>query len=178
MEIFLDSETLLTALGIFSIRVLSIAIDTVRMISVLRGKKVIAWILGVATSMLFVISIGWVMADLTNPLKVAAYSIGFATGTVVGIDLEKKMAMGHMFLTIISSNRGARLAEALRDAGYAVTEIPARGKDGSVSMLELAFERKDREKIQAMITDIDPDAFITSRDVEPLHRGYWGGQRR
>ncbi len=178
MEFLFDSESLLTALGIFSIRVLSIAIDTVRMISVLRGKKVIAWILGVATSMLFVISIGWVMADLNNPLKVAAYSIGFATGTVVGIDLEKKMAMGHMFFTIISSNRGSELADALRGAGYAVTEIPARGKDGSVSMLELAFERKDMEKIKAKITDIDPDAFITSRDVQPLHRGYWGDQRR
>jgi uncharacterized protein YebE (UPF0316 family) len=144
---------------------------------VLRGKKVIAWVLGVATSMLFVLSIGWVMSDLSNPLKIVAYSVGFATGTVVGMNLEKKMAMGHMFLTVISSSRGAELAEALRNAGYAVTEIPARGKDGMVSMLELGVERKDMPKIQSMITGIDPDAFITSRDIEPVHRGYWGNQR-
>ncbi len=177
METFLDPEAWLSALGIFSVRVLCIAIDTVRMILVLRGNKVMAWILGVATSFLFVISIGWVMADLSNPLKIAAYSIGFAAGTVMGMDIEKKMAMGHIFFTIISSNRGPELAEALRGAGYAVTEIPARGKDGTVSMLELAVERKNLDKVKTMITDLDPDAFVTSRDVEPLHRGYWGGQR-
>ncbi|RJQ40534.1 MAG: DUF2179 domain-containing protein [Anaerolineaceae bacterium] len=177
MEFLLDPMAWLSALGIFLVRVLSIALDTVRMISVLRGKKVIAWVLGVATSMLFVLSIGWVMSDLSNPLKIVAYSVGFATGTVVGMNLEKKMAMGHMFLTVISSSRGAELAEALRNAGYAVTEIPARGKDGMVSMLELGVERKDMPKIQSMITGIDPDAFITSRDIEPVHRGYWGNQR-
>jgi uncharacterized protein YebE (UPF0316 family) len=177
VEFLLDPMAWLSALGIFLVRVLSIALDTVRMISVLRGKKVIAWVLGVATSMLFVLSIGWVMSDLSNPLKIVAYSVGFATGTVVGMNLEKKMAMGHMFLTVISSSRGAELAEALRNAGYAVTEIPARGKDGMVSMLELGVERKDMPKIQSMITGIDPDAFITSRDIEPVHRGYWGNQR-
>lgn len=177
MEVFLDPMAWLSALGIFLVRVLSIALDTVRMISVMRGKKAIAWVLGVATSVLFVLSIGWVMADLSNPLKIAAYSVGFAYGTIVGMNLEKKMAMGHTFLTVISSSRGAELVEALRSAGYAVTEIPARGKDGMVSMLELGAERKDLVKIQGMITGIDPDAFITSRDIEPVHRGYWGGQR-
>lgn len=177
MEFLLDPQAWIAAIGIFLLRVLSIAIDTVRMISVLRGKKTIAWVLGVATSMLFVISIGWVMADLSNPLKIVAYSVGFATGSVVGMSLEKRLAMGHMFLTVISSSRGAGITEALRNAGYAVTEIPARGKDGMVSMLELGVERKDMLKIQAMITGIDPAAFITSRDIEPIHRGYWGGQK-
>jgi len=176
MEAFLEPVAWLSALGIFLIRVLSIALDTVRMISVMRGKKVVAWILGVVTTALFVYSFGWVMADLSNPLKVAAYSIGFAYGTIVGVELEKKMAMGHTFLTIISSNRGAALVEALRDAGYAVTEIPARGKDGTVSMLELGVERKDLLTVQKMITSIDPESFITSRDIEPLYRGYWGRQ--
>lgn len=177
MEFLLDPQAWITALGIFLLRVFSIALDTVRMISVLRGKKTMAWVLGVATSMLFVLSIGWVMADLSNPLKVVAYSVGFATGSVVGMSLEKKMAMGHMFLTVISSSRGAAIAEELRNTGYAVTEIPARGKDGMVSMLELGAERKDMPVIQKMITDIDPDAFITSRDIEPIHRGYWGTQK-
>jgi uncharacterized protein YebE (UPF0316 family) len=177
MEVLLDPMAWLSALGIFFVRVLSIALDTVRMISVMRGKKAIAWVLGVATSGLFVLSIGWVMADLSNPLKIAAYSVGFAYGTIVGMNMEKKMAMGHTFLTVISSCRGAGLVETLRSAGYAVTEIPARGKDGMVTMLELGVERKDLLKVQGMITEIDPSAFITSRDIEPVHRGYWGGQR-
>jgi len=46
-----------------------------------------------------------------------------------------------------------------------------------VSMLELGVERKDLQKVQAMITRIDAAAFITSRDIEPIHRGYWGSQK-
>lgn len=177
MEVFLDPMAWLSAVGIFLVRVLSIALDTVRMIAVMRGKKAITWVLGAATSLLFVLSIGWVMSDLTNPLKLAAYAVGFATGSVVGMNLEKRMAMGHTFLTVISSCRGAALAEALRSAGYAVTEIPARGKDGTVAVLELAVERKDLSRVRGMISAIDSEAFITSRDVESVHRGYWGSQR-
>lgn len=177
MDFLLDPQAWVAAGGIFFLRVLSIALDTVRMISVLRGKKTIAWILGIATSMLFVLSIGWVMADLSNPLKIAAYAVGFATGSVVGMNLEKKLAMGHLFITVISSSRGPAITEELRDAGYAVTEIPARGRDGMVSMLELGVERKNIHTVQNMITAIDQDAFITSRDIEPIHRGYWGSQK-
>ncbi len=157
MESLLDPMAWLSALGIFLVRVLNIALDTVRMISVMRGKKAIAWVLGVVTSVLFVLSIGWVMSDLSDPLKIAAYSVGFAYGTIIGMNLEKKMAMGHTFLTIISSNRGAALVEALRGAGYAVTEIPARGKDGNGHHARTrGWNAKTWSKCRAPSPDIDP----------------------
>ena len=65
------------------------------------------------------------------------------------------------------------LAERLREAGFAVTEIPARGKDGMVHILSVSVQRKDVPRVEEVIHDNGPDAFVTSADVRPLHRGFW-----
>jgi uncharacterized protein YebE (UPF0316 family) len=54
-----------------------------------------------------------------------------------------------------------------------VTEIPARGKDGTVEILETSVQRKHAPGVKDLVMQIDPSAFITSRDIQPLHRGYW-----
>lgn len=174
MEEFLASQNIWIVAGfIFLSRVLNMALDTVRMLTVVRGMRTITWILGVLQTLLFIIAIGTVLNDLNNPIKMAAYSFGFATGNVIGMNIEKKLALGFVNMTIISSLRGQELAEKLRKQGHAVTEIPARGKDGSVEILECSLQRKFASEVQKTVLDCDPNAFITSRDIQPIWRGYW-----
>ena len=71
------------------------------------------------------------------------------------------------------SRRGAAIAERLRDEGFGVTEIPARGKDGMVTMLNCSVKRKSVEKVRQMINEVDEDAFITREDIRPVRRGFW-----
>ena len=66
------------------------------------------------------------------------------------------------------------VAEALRKMDYAVTEISARGKDGSVSLCDLSVRRKDVSEIEKLAQEVDPEAFITVEDITPLRSGYWG----
>ena len=174
MEAFLAEQNIWLVAGfIFFTRVLNMALDTVRMLTVVRGMRTITWVLGVLQTALFVLALGTVMNDLNNPLKIAAYSIGFATGNVIGMMIEKRLAFGFVNMTIISSLRGQELAEKLREQGHAVTEIPARGKDGSVEILECSLQRKFAPEIQQSVLDCDPTAFITSRDIQRIWRGYW-----
>jgi uncharacterized protein YebE (UPF0316 family) len=172
-EFFATANPWLVAGVIFVVRVLNMAVDTVRMLTVVRGMKAITWILGVVQTILFVVALGSVINDMDNPLNILSYSVGFATGNVVGMMIEKRLAFGFINMTIISSMRGQELAERLRAEGHAVTEIPARGKDGMVSILECSVQRKHAPTVQDLVMQIDPSAFITSRDILPLHRGYW-----
>jgi uncharacterized protein YebE (UPF0316 family) len=149
------------------------AVDTIRMLTVVRGMRTITWILGVVQTVLFVVALGSVINDLNNPLNILAYSVGFATGNVIGMMIEKRLAFGFINMPIISSMRGQELAERLRAGGHAVTEIPARGKDGTVEILETSVQRKYAPGVKDLVMEIDPSAFITSRDIQPLHRGYW-----
>jgi uncharacterized protein YebE (UPF0316 family) len=120
-----------------------------------------------------VLAITSVLSHLNNPLNVIGYAAGFATGNVVGMLIEERLAIGHILLQIVSSRRGAALSQVLRNAGYGVTEIPARGRDGVVSMLSASVLRKDVSKIEALVHENDPDAFMTSEDVRPMRRGFW-----
>ncbi|MGW8251732.1 MAG: DUF2179 domain-containing protein [Anaerolineales bacterium] len=173
MEVFLSPQAWLGAGLIFLLRVCDMTLDTLRVLVVMRGKKSIAWFLGFFQAAIFVLAISSVLSNLDNPLNVIGYAAGFATGNVVGMMIEERLAIGHAHLNIVSSRYGSAIAEYLREQGYAVTEVPARGKDGTVSLLNASVMRKHVEKVRRLVNQIDPEAFITAEDVRPIRRGFW-----
>ena len=72
--ISIDPNVLLIAFGIFTVRVFNMALDTVRMLTVVRGMRTVTWILGFMQTVLFVIALGSVINDLNNPLNIIAVS--------------------------------------------------------------------------------------------------------
>jgi len=120
-----------------------------------------------------VVAITGVLNNLDNPLNFVGYAAGFATGNVVGMWIEERLAVGHLQLNIISPKRGAAVAAALREASFAVTEIPARGRDGMVSLLSVSVLRKDEARAEQVALKADPEAFMTAEGVRPMRRGFW-----
>lgn len=171
--LFTSTNVWLIALGIFILRVLNMTLDTLRMMVVMRGMKTLTFILGFFQTAVFVLALGSVISDLNNPLNTIAYSLGFATGNVVGMMIEKRLAFGSINITIMSPTKGPQIAETLRGKGHAVTEIPAYGKDGALEVLECSVQRKFAREVQEIALDADPSAFITSRDIQRIWRGYW-----
>jgi uncharacterized protein YebE (UPF0316 family) len=106
-------------------------------------------------------------------MSILAYALGFATGNVVGMWIEERLAVGYIRLTVVSARLGAALADSLRSHGFAVTEIPARGKDGTVSVLTVSVRRREFDHVETVILETDADAFITAEDVRAVRRGFW-----
>ncbi|MCZ6529926.1 MAG: DUF5698 domain-containing protein [Chloroflexi bacterium] len=158
---------------IFFIRVTDMSLDTMRVLFVVRGRRAQAWVVGFLQSALWVIAVASVLSHLDNLLNVLAYAAGFATGNVVGMRIEERLAIGHSHLRVISPQRGEAVAAAVRAAGYAVTELSGRGKDGTVSILTTSVRRRDIDPVRSEVLQADPDAFMTLSDVRPLHRGFW-----
>jgi len=173
MEILSSQQAWLMAGLIFLLRVSDMTLDTLRVLVVMRGRKAIAWILGFFQAGIFVLAISSVLENLNNPLNIAGYAAGFATGNVVGMLIEERLAIGHILLSIVSPRRGSAIAENLRDEGYAVTEVPARGKDGMVSLLYVNVLRRNTDRVKKLANEIDPEAFITAEDVRPIRHGFW-----
>jgi uncharacterized protein YebE (UPF0316 family) len=173
MEYLLDPQAWLFAFIIFLLRICDMSMDTLRVLFVVRGKKLLVWILGFLQSLIFVIAIGSVLTGEANYLNIAGYAMGFATGNIVGMLIEERLAIGHTLVTIISSNRGALLAEKIRASGYAVTEIAGRGKNGTVFELHANILRKDVDRLETIVLEADPTAFMTAEDVRPVRRGFW-----
>ena len=173
MPSWLTWSEFLLALMIFGLRVSDMTLDTLRVLFVMRGRRPIVWVLGFFQSAIFVVAITSVLSNLDSPLSIVGYAGGFATGNLIGMVIEEKLAVGHSHLRVISPKWGAAIAHRLRHEGYAVTEISARGKDGMVTILNCSVLRRNIDKVGRMITEIDEGAFITAEDVRPIRRGFW-----
>ncbi len=161
------------ALTLFTLRVVDMSLGTLRIMVSMRGNKFLTWVLGFFQSVIYVLAMTSVLSSLDNWLNIVAYAGGYASGGVVGMWLEEKLAIGYTHIQITSSRRGASLAEKLRREGFAVTEISARGKDGMVSMLSCNVRRKRAALVEKIVREADENAFITSEDVRPIRRGFW-----
>ncbi|MDH3943825.1 MAG: DUF5698 domain-containing protein [Anaerolineae bacterium] len=173
MELVITTQTLLSAGLIFVLRVANMSLDTVRVMMVMRGKKLPAWLLGFIQTVIYVAVLTTVITDLSNLLNLIAYAAGFATGNVVGMWVEERLAIGHINLRIISPNLGNAIVEKLREKGYGVTEIPARGMDGAVTLVSASIYRRHVGDVMGIVNSVDPEAFMTAEDMRPVRRGFW-----
>jgi uncharacterized protein YebE (UPF0316 family) len=173
MEVFLSPQAWLVAFGIFAARLINIALDTLRFMFTIRGKQGLSWVLGFVESVIFVLVIGSVLTNIENPLNIIGYSAGFATGNVIGMAIEKRLAIGFTHFSIISRDRSTEIADALRGEGYGVTEIPARGRESNFMLVDCHVRRKQADEVEALVLRIDPGAFITAEEVTPRRSGIW-----
>ena len=163
-----------SALLVFLLRVVDISLYTLRIKMVVRGRKFEAWLFGFAQAMVYISALRLVLSDLGDWGKILGYAAGFATGMVVGMWIEEKLAIGYTHLRVISQNRGTEMVEHLRQQGYGVTEVPAQGRDGMVSLVDLSVLRKHTQDAVKAVEKVDPKAFITAEAVRSVQHGFWG----
>jgi uncharacterized protein YebE (UPF0316 family) len=167
------ASLVLSALFIFTLRVIDVTLMTLRMLMVVRGRKTLAWLFGFTQAFVFVLALRQVLTDLNNWLNLIGYAAGFATGNVFGMMIEERIALGHTHLRIISTGHGAEVAEHLRAAGFAATEIAGRGMNGTVTVINCSVLRKSVEEVRRLVEEVDPQAMITAEDIRPVRRGFW-----
>jgi uncharacterized protein YebE (UPF0316 family) len=157
---------------IFTLRTFSISLSVLRLLSVVQGRRLVAWILALVTSVLYITTIAGVLSDFRNPLTILAYAGGYATGNVLGMWLENRLAPGYNLLRITSSSFGPAILEMLHQQGYGATELPGTGKHGTVSVIHSFIPRKSLASLTDSIRGVDPQAFLTTLPVRQL-RGGW-----
>jgi uncharacterized protein YebE (UPF0316 family) len=167
----LELPPVAVALAIFLLRVCDMALDTLRVLFIVRGHRPVVWFLGFFQSAIWVLAFTSVLGHLNNPLAWIGYAAGFATGNVVGMAIEDKLAIGYRQLRVVSPGHGPQVADAIRKAGYGVTELDGHGRDGPVSVVNTSVRRRDLERLQRVIRQADPDAFVSVEEVRPVHRG-------
>ena len=129
---FLTPEVLMSGFIIFMLRLIDMCLDTLRVLFVMRGQRLIVWILGVITSMIYIVAISNVLSGDNNFFTILCYATGYATGNILGMQIEEKLAIGFKSVNIISQTKGHEIAMALRSRGYGATEIKGEGMNGSV----------------------------------------------
>jgi len=166
-------ELFLGALFIFCLRLIDVSMGTVRILMALRGRRMIAALIGFFEVAIYLVAIGQVITNIGNWWNIVAYAGGFSAGTIVGITIEKKLAIGLAEVNIISMGAGTKIAEALRDDGYGATEFLGAGHSHMVDMVRTVVRRKEVPSVIARSISIDDKAFVTVQEMRTAYRGRW-----
>jgi uncharacterized protein YebE (UPF0316 family) len=171
---FFDSEVfnwIIMPILIFVARVADVSIGTIRIIFVSKGMKLLAPLCGFFEILIWLIAIGKVFQNFTNPIYYIAYAGGFATGNYVGIIIEERLAIGLCVIRTVTRRDATNLIEFLRAAGYGVTTMDAQGASGPVKIIYTVVRRYDIEQINGVIQKYNPKAFYSIEDVRFASEG-------
>jgi len=164
---------LLAGLFVFAMRVTDMSLDTLRLLFMMRGRKLLAGLIGATQAAVFILAVSAVLRGPLNFWTVVGYAGGFGVGVMLGMVAEERLAIGYGMFRIYSPARGAAVAKALREAGHAATEFIGQGKEGAVSVINCAVAHKEIQAVRAIIDEVDPHAFVTVDEVRPMQHGYF-----
>ena len=161
-------ELALVALSIFALQTANITVGSMRVVMLVRGHRLIAGGLALLESLVWVYAAGQVINDLGNPIKVAAYVLGFGTGTIVGMTVERWLALGKTLMRIVAPVDSPQVVDALRERGFFATVVNAEGRDGNVRIVFSVIPRKHIRAIEELVSETNPHAFVTFEETRTL----------
>jgi uncharacterized protein YebE (UPF0316 family) len=161
---------LLLALTVCIARVADVSLGTFRHAMVIRGKKLHAFCIAFAESLIWIFAVSRVLSDLTDPLTALAFALGFASGTFVGITMEDLFKIGDQVVRVFST-QGAPIAALLRERGFRVTVFDGSGRDGAVQLLFVQARRREVRKICDLSRMTDPQCFLVVDDIRAASSG-------
>jgi uncharacterized protein YebE (UPF0316 family) len=156
---------------IFIARVADVSLGTIRVIFVARGLKYFAPIVGFFEIIIWLLAIGQIMQNLTNPICYIAYAGGFATGNYIGIWIAEKLSLGVVLIRVITSKDASELLEYLKTAEYGVTSVDAQGSAGKVQVVFTIVKRREVPGVVNLIKQFNPKAFYTIEEVGFVEEG-------
>ncbi|MHC1721453.1 MAG: DUF2179 domain-containing protein [Clostridiaceae bacterium] len=161
-------------LFIFFAKIVEVSLMTVRTVLITRGEKLSGSIIGFFEVGIWLYVVSTVLVGIKeDPMRMIAYSLGFACGNYIGCMLEEKLALGILTINVITSkDDGLRLAEVLRESEIGVTMMDAEGINEIKKMLIIHVKRKRKAEIIKVIENSGINAVVSVSDTRTVYGGY------
>ena len=163
---------------IFLARIADVSIGTVRLIFVSRGFKYLAPIVGFFEVLIWLLAIGQIMKNLTNPACYIGYAGGFAMGNYVGMLISEKLSLGVVLIRVITGKDALPLVEHLKSKNYGVTSIDGHGTSGEVQVVFTIVPRREVPSVVDSIKKFNPQAFYSIEEVGFVEKGVFPSRKR
>ena len=165
-------DAILGALLVFGLRICDVSIGTLRSLYVVRGERKVAVPLAFVESLIWIFAMSKIMGQITtgNYYNMFAYSAGFATGTLLGITIERWIASGWILVRVITKEDA--LTRAIRGRDFGVTEVQGEGRFGEQSLLFIVAPRRRGNELLELVRQTDENAFVTVDAVNTAMGGY------
>lgn len=161
------------ALSILGINIAYVSIFTLRLILVIKGRRGAASLLAMVEVFIYLAGLQLVLNNLSSPIHMAAYCVGFGLGVYLGSRIEEKLALGHSVVQVIADSVHTSLPDKLRQHGYGVTSWVGEGREGNRLVMQVLVKRSNEKKLLRRIEAESPKAFVISHEPRHFRGGFW-----
>ncbi len=151
---------ILLGIGIFLLRTVDVSMGTLRTLAIVNGRMRLAFSMGFVEISIWLFVVAATLQSIAErPWLGLFYALGYSTGNVVGILVERRLPLGNVTLRIVAPKEGHEgLADELRTQGHGVTVFEGMGRNGPV-LLIYTFMRKKALTRALTVLEPHPDAF-------------------
>lgn len=160
---------------IFFARILDVTIGTIRTNMMLHEKNYISSFLAfIETFIWFVVAREALTIDVSNVLIPISYSLGYASGTLIGSFISTKLIHGVVNVQAIVDENNEKILKELNAKGYKASVIELKNQfDGNPRiMIYLQVNRNTLKSVEKLIRRCDSDAFLAISDTKRVMNGY------
>ena len=162
---------------IFIARIADVSMGTVRVIFVSRGLKYLAPVVGFFEILIWLLAIGQIMANLSNPMCYIAYAGGFAIGNYFGICIAERLTLGVVLIRVVTKKDADSLVEHLKSEEYGVTSVDGQGASGDVKVVFTIVPRREVKPVIDLVKKFNPNAFYTIEEVGFVESGIFPARK-
>ena len=152
-------------------RMSDVTLATLRNIFIARGIRKIVPEIGFFEVLIWLLAVSSIIKNLNNFMCYIAFAGGYSTGILLGVSIEKRLALGTQLIRIITNKQSQKLIEALRASNLGVTELDAIGSQGPVKILLVVAKRKDIGKVLSLVNELHGSSFFTIEDILTAEQG-------
>lgn len=153
-------------------RIVETSLETVRTIYINRGHANLAGWIGIAKTGIWLLSTGIVITNLLDYWNLFAYLAGYGIGTLLGMQIETMISLGHVIVRLITPADPQPLIAELSALGYGMTRIEGSGSfSNTVTIIFMIVPRTELGHLMSVLSTQHPDILYTVEDVRNLKEG-------
>ena len=154
-------------------RMIDVSLGTIRMVSVIQGRRTFAAVLGFFEAVVFISVVAKVLLNMNQPVYAVAYGLGFAAGIYLGMVIEQRLAFGRQLVFLLTA-KGPELTEVLRSADYKLAEVKGRIPEGDRTILCVEILRREAQKLIRLASAVDDHCGSIIHDIRTMDSGLRG----
>lgn len=161
-------------LGIFLARVLDVTLGTLRTIYSVKGKQLLAAIIAFFEVLVwFMVAKEALNTGINSIFIPLSYSLGYATGTLLGTYVANHYVGGLECVQIITKKNNTQLIQKIRENGYGLSIVTLKKDYDDIDreLLIVGLNKKSLNKLIDIVKKEDSNAFFMINETKVVQNG-------
>ena len=161
-------------LGIFLARVLDVTLGTIRTIYSVKGKELLSALIAFFEVLVWFIVAKEALNTSINSIFIPlSYSLGYATGTLLGTYIANHYISGLECVQIITKKDNIRLIQQIRQNGYGLSIVSLKKDYDEIEreLLIVGLNKKSLNNLINIVKNEDNNAFLMINETKLVQNG-------